>query len=330
MRLSKPTLAPNPSIVLRLGCHDNCFGGARPQLVRDMGARRGQTDTVLDRASPVPLYFQLAQNMETAIRSGRLSSGSHLDNELELARQLGVSRPTVRRAIGLLANKGLVIRRHGIGTLVVPVRVRRPVRLSSLYDDLKESGQAPATRLLAIETVPAPGEVAIALQLNRGTRVLHFERLRLATDQPIALMVNFLPIALEELVSEDALKTTGLYRLLRQGGIHLRLASQSIGARSARPREARLLKVPTGAPLLTMQRISYDDAGQPVEYGSHVYPAERYSFEMSVVADSRTCPSPPPSCWPVSPRSARPIPQPCGRRWPNGGAGLSCKSLPPS
>jgi DNA-binding GntR family transcriptional regulator len=101
-------------------------------------------------------------------------------------------------------------------------------------------------------------------------------------------MVNFLPMALSELVTEDGLRNTGLYRLLRQGGIRLRLASQTIGARSARPREARLLKVPTGAPLLSMQRISYDDAGQPVEYGSHVYPAERYSFEMSVVADSRT------------------------------------------
>jgi len=249
---------------------------------------RGQGGGLLDKASPVPLYYQLAQNMETAIRSGRLSSGSHLDNEIELARQLGVSRPTVRRAIGLLANRGLVIRRHGIGTLVVPVRVRRPVRLSSLYDDLKESGQAPSTRLLAFEQVPAPAEVANALKLSRRTRVLHFERLRLATNQPIALMVNFLPVALEHFVNEDALKTTGLYRLLRQGGIHLRLASQTIGARSAGPREAWQLNVPTGAPLLTMQRISYDDAGQPVEYGSHVYPAERYSFEMSVVADSRT------------------------------------------
>src|ERR1700730_16376534 len=151
-----------------------------------MGARRGQTDTVLDRASPVPLYFQLAQNMETAIRSGRLSSGSHLDNELELARQLGVSRPTVRRAIGLLANKGLVIRRHGIGTLVVPVRVRRPVRLSSLYDDLKESGQTPDTRLLAIETVPAPAEVATALQLSTGTRVVHLARVRLVAGRASA------------------------------------------------------------------------------------------------------------------------------------------------
>src|SRR5260370_2218774 len=258
-----------------------------------MGSRRGRTEAVLDGEGPVPLYCQLAQSMERDIGSGRLSSGSHLDNEIELARQLGVSRPTVRRAIGLLANRGLVIRRHGIGTLVVPVRVRRPVRLSSLYDDLKESGQAPTTRLLAFEHVPAPAGVANALKLSRGTRVLHFERLRLATDQPIALMGNFLPVALEELVTEAGLKTTGLYRLIRQGGIHLRLASQTIGARSARRREARLLKVPAGAPLLTMQRISYDDAGQPVEYRSHVFPAGRYSFVKSVLAHSRSEPLPP-------------------------------------
>jgi DNA-binding GntR family transcriptional regulator len=101
-------------------------------------------------------------------------------------------------------------------------------------------------------------------------------------------MRNFVPLALEEVVTDEGLKSTGLYQLLRQNGIHLRLASQTIGARSAQRREARLLKVPAGAPLLSMRRISYDDAGQPVEYGSHVYPAERYSFEMSVVADSRT------------------------------------------
>jgi DNA-binding GntR family transcriptional regulator len=253
-----------------------------------MAGQRGLKNAVLDRLSPVPLYYQLAQNMETAIRSGRLSSGSHLDNEIELARQLGVSRPTVRRAIAVLANRGLVIRRHGIGTLVMPVRVRRSVRLSSLYDDLAEAGQTPSTRLLAFETAPAPAEVANSLKLTRGTRVLHFERLRLASHQPIALMRNFLPLSLKEIVTEESLQTTGLYRVLRENGIHLRLASQTIGARSSQPREARLLKVPADSPLLTMRRISYDDAGQPVEYGSHVYPAERYSFEMSVVAESRT------------------------------------------
>src|SRR2546428_4272925 len=251
-----------------------------------MGARRGRTDAVLDRESPVPLYYQLAQNMETAIRSGRLSSGSHLEKEIGLARQLRVSRPTVRRAIALLANRGLVIRRHGIGTLVVPVRVRRPVRLSSLYDDLQEAGQAPSTRLLAYEIVPAPSEVGGSLHLSRGTRVLHFERLRLASDQPIALMRNFVPLSLEEVVTEEGLKSAGLYQLLRQNGIHLRLASQTIGARNAQRREARLLKVPAGAPLLTMRRISYNDAGQAVEHGSAAYPAQPYSFQMAVLADS--------------------------------------------
>src|SRR5438132_12704146 len=178
-----------------------------------MGAGRGLRDAVLDRTSPVPLYYQLAQSLETAIRSGRLSSGSHLDNELELARQLRISRPTVRRAIAVLANRGLVIRRHGIGTLVVPVKIRRPVRLSSRYDDLTQAGQAPTTRLLAYEVVPAPLDVANSLQLSRGTRVLHFERLRLATRQPISLMRNFLPLALKEVVTEEGLKLTGLYRL---------------------------------------------------------------------------------------------------------------------
>ena len=253
-----------------------------------MGALKGLSAALLDRASPVPLYSQLAESLESAIRSGTLTSGAHLDNEIELARRLRVSRPTVRRAISVLANRGLVIRRHGIGTLVVPVQVRRPVRLSSLYDDLLEAEQEPSTRLLAYELVPAAGEIAAGLRLAEGSKVLHFERLRLASGKPVALMRNFLPVAFREPVSEENLRTTGLYRLLRQAGVQLRLASQTIGACSAQPREARLLKVARGAALLSMRRISYDDAGRPVEYGSHVYPAERYSFEMSVVADSRT------------------------------------------
>jgi DNA-binding GntR family transcriptional regulator len=69
------------------------------------------------------------------------------------------------------------------------------VRLSSLYDDLAEAGQAPTTQLLAFETAPAPTEVASSLHLSRGTRVLHFERLRLASGEPIALMRNFLPLS---------------------------------------------------------------------------------------------------------------------------------------
>lgn len=240
---------------------------------------------MLDRASPVPLYYQLAQTMEHAIHTGQLSSGTHLENELELARQLGVSRPTVRRAIGYLAGRGLLIRRRGIGTLVVPVRIRRPVRLTSLFDDLVEAGQAPRTELLKFDSRPAPPDVAEALHLPEGTWVQYVERLRFAADQPIALMRNYLPVEIRGL-TERGLAESGLYRLMRAGGTQLRLASQAIGARVARRAEARLLAVSPGAALLTMRRIAYDDTGRAVEYGDHVYPAERYAFEMSLVADS--------------------------------------------
>lgn len=242
-------------------------------------------DAVLDRASPVPLYYQLAQSLERAIHAGDLTSGSHLDNELDLARQLGVSRPTVRRAIGYLANKGLLIRRRGIGTLVVPVKVRRPIRLTSLYDDLAEAGQRPRTRVLRLDTIPAPPEVALELRLPEGTPVLRIDRLRFAGAEPVALMRNYVPAEVASM-SAQALEETGLYRLLKSNGIQLRLATQTISARKANRREAKMLAVSAGAPLLTMRRIAYDDAGRAVEYGTHSYPAARYSFEMSLVADS--------------------------------------------
>lgn len=242
-----------------------------------------------DRASPVPLYYQVAQSLEHAIQAGRLSSGSHLDNELELARQLGVSRPTVRRAIGFLAGKGVLIRRRGIGTLVVPVRIQRPLRLTSLYDDLIAAGQKPKTKVLRLDSVASPPDVAADLRIRTGAPVLKLERLRFAGREPIALMRNFLPIEIEG-VSEEALESTGLYRLLEAAGIHLRLASQAIGARKADRREARLLEIAAGAPVLTMRRIAYDDTGRAVDLGSHIYPAERYSFEMSLVAEPGTSP----------------------------------------
>src|SRR5215213_1255481 len=105
----------------------------------------------LDHSSPVPLYYQAARALEKAIEVGRLPRGSKLESELDLAEQLGISRPTMRVAIKQLVDKGLLIRRRGLGTTIAPKPVRRAVALTSLYDDLKESGQEPKTRVLVLE-----------------------------------------------------------------------------------------------------------------------------------------------------------------------------------
>jgi GntR family transcriptional regulator len=236
----------------------------------------------LDHASPVPLYYQAARVLEEAIEDGRLPRGSKLDNELDLAERLGISRPTMRAALKQLVDKGLLVRRRGIGTMVAPKPVRRAFALTSLFDDLREAGREPRTRVLALEEASCPPEIAEHLGLGPAARVLRFERLRVAGSDPIALMLNVVPIDLLE-IKKDDLERTGLYELFRESGIAPHVATQRIGARKAGAGEAELLEVEPGDPVLTMTRVAYDTNGRPIEYGSHRYPAESYWFEMMLV-----------------------------------------------
>jgi DNA-binding GntR family transcriptional regulator len=238
----------------------------------------------IDRGSPVPLYHQLSQQLEAAIEQGTLPPGTLLGNEIDLAGRLGLSRPTVRQALKALVDKGLLVRRRGVGTQVVHTRVRRPLRLSSLYEDLEAAGRRPATRVLDVALVPAPADAAAALGVAEGATVRRVERLRLAHGEPLAYLRNWLPPRVLDDITREALEATGLYRVLRAAGTTLHSAHQSIGARAASAEEAALLAEPAGAPLLSMQRTAYDDTGRAVEYGAHLYRASRYSFRIDLLA----------------------------------------------
>ncbi len=235
----------------------------------------------IDRSSPVPLYFQLAQHLEAEIRSGSLPVGTRLENEVALARELGLSRPTVRAAFGYLAERGMVARKRGYGTVVTREKLNRDVQLTSLHDDLIRAGQKPATKVLRNEVAVASESVAAALELPEGSLVICLERIRFADGEPIALMHNFLPAALVRL-NDEALETHGLYEILRASGIALTSATQRMSAKNALAAEARLLDEPRGAALLTMERTVLDDRDQPVEFGQHVYRASRYSLGTSL------------------------------------------------
>jgi DNA-binding GntR family transcriptional regulator len=235
----------------------------------------------VDRSSPVPLYFQVAQHLEHMIESGELPMGTRLENETDLADQLGLSRPTMRRAIEYLVGRGLLVRKRGIGTQVVHAKVTREVGLTSLYDDLAKTGRDPSTKVVSFRTEAAPDTLAAQLGIVAGTPVYVLERLRYADAEPLALMRNHIPVYLVRLTPED-LETQGLYNVLRGCGITLRIAKQAIGARAATAAEARALGETKGAPLLTMERSAYDDQGRAVEHGHHLYRASRYSFDLTL------------------------------------------------
>ncbi|WLP89805.1 GntR family transcriptional regulator [Gordonia sp. NB41Y] len=242
-------------------------------------ARQLQVD--LDRSTPVPLYHQLAQGIEAAIIRGDLAPGDRLENELDLAKRLRLSRPTIRQAIQELVDKGVVVRKRGVGTQVVLSPVNRSVELTSLFDDLSSAGMYPTTQLLEYRRSVADEELRSDLGLAAGAEVVTIRRLRSAGGEPLAVMTNHLPADICPPAGE--LEDGGLYKGLRARGVHIRLARQVIGAKAAEPDEAAMLETEVGSPLLTMQRTAFDDAGKVVEVGRHAYRADRYFFETTVV-----------------------------------------------
>jgi DNA-binding GntR family transcriptional regulator len=241
-----------------------------------------EVDLDLDRTSPVPLYQQLADQLERVIRTGAIEPGAEIGNEIRLAERLGVSRPTIRQAILHLVEKGLLVRRRGIGTHVVDAPVARTLRLTSLFDDLAATNQRPRTALLALDLVAAPAEVATVLGVAVDEPVIHLLRLRFAADQPLAIMENFLPADFLDPTAVD-LGRIGLYQALRGRGILLKGATQRIGARAGTDEECRLLGEPVNSPMLTIDRITHDSNARVVEYASHLYRASRYEYAMTLV-----------------------------------------------
>jgi DNA-binding GntR family transcriptional regulator len=193
-----------------------------------------------------------------------------------------VSRPTIRQALRHLVERGLLVRRRGIGTHVVDAPVARPLRLTSLFDDLTAADQRPRTVVLTRDSVPAPDQVADILGLAVGEPVIHLLRLRFAADEPLAIMENYLPGDLVDRTAVD-LTSTGLSGALRGRGVSLTVATQRVGARAGTEHECRLLGEPVNSPMLTIERITHDDNARVVEYASHLYRASRYEYAMTLV-----------------------------------------------
>ncbi|WP_181770845.1 GntR family transcriptional regulator [Amycolatopsis pittospori] len=238
-------------------------------------------EIVVDPGSPEPLYSQVARQLRAAIEDGRLPTGARLDNEVDLASRLHLSRPTIRQAIQSLVNEGLLVRKRGVGTQVVRTKVARPLRLSSLFDDLNELGDKPETVVLINRVDPAGEDAVERLETPGLTRVRRLKRVRSTGGEPLAIMNNQLPDGIID-PDDDELRDRGLYQLLRSAGVRLHAAHQNVGARLATEEDAELLGEKPGAALLTMERTTYDDTGRVVEYGWHVYRASRYSFNLSL------------------------------------------------
>ena len=239
---------------------------------------------VVDRASPVPLYHQLAEQWANAITDGTLKPGEPFENELALVARLRLSRPTVRRALDELVHQGLLVRRRGVGTHVASQVVRRHPTLTSLYEELSRSGRRPRTQVLTLQSSRPDRAVAQAMDLDADQPLVYLERLRFSEGRPLVILRSWLAPRFSDLSAED-LTNHGLYEVLARRGVTAAVARQRAAARIATSRERRLLDLPRTSAVLSVIWLSHDGQGEAIEYGEHSYRGDQYVLDNTLHSD---------------------------------------------
>ncbi|HEX4228914.1 MAG TPA: GntR family transcriptional regulator [Bryobacteraceae bacterium] len=241
----------------------------------------------LDKELPVPLYHQLKCALITAIESGEWQSGQQLPNEGKLAETFGVSKVTVRQALRDLSDVGYVRREQGRGTFVSrPKLGQGPRELSSFSEEMRRHHLTASSRILERFETGATERVSEALQIPFGEQVFVLKRLRLADAEPMAVQTAHIPVKLVPGLVEADLENASLYELL-----HSRYRLQPFSARetySAIPVDlmrSELLRVPPGAPVLAVERVTYLATGKPFEFVQSLIRGDRYSIILELEAN---------------------------------------------
>lgn len=229
-----------------------------------------------------PLYEWLAETLRQEISQGIYKPGDALPTEHELMRKYNLSSTTVRRAVHDLVREGWIYRRAGKGTFVKRSKLEeRLVRLTSFAEEMRNRNITPHFNLVRAEAVPAPCEVAAALQVPENQPVYLIERVQLANDESIALACGYWQYDAGKRLSELDLDSISLYEALEETfNVLLIEADESISAAVADGRCARALGIPRQSPLLVRRRISYTMEMHPVEYTVTYYRADRYEYKI--------------------------------------------------
>lgn len=216
------------------------------------------------------------------IISGRLSDGDKLPTEQRIAESHGVSRVTVRRALDVLADAGLIKRRAGSGTTVcvTGMQQRTAMNFNTLMPQLVEMGQKTKARLLSFSYERSPNYVTRAMKWKTPQVVQVATRIRLIDEIPFSHLTTYVPANIAKNYSENDLSTQPLFSLLERSGIQIINAHQTVSATLADPEVALAIGVAVGSALLSLDRIVRDEDGNGVEFLSALYRPDMFRLEM--------------------------------------------------
>ncbi len=226
-------------------------------------------DIVLDKNTPIPLYYQLKEIIKEKIESGELKPGDVLPSERELSQVHQISRPTIRQALKELVNEGLLHREKGKGTFVSEPKINYGFiqKLTTFYDDMKDKGYVTRTRVVNLEVIKARKAVAKRLKLNEDEKIIYISRIRSINNETVVSVENYIPYNLcPELIRED-LTDKSLYRLLSEKyGLTAYKAEVTLEPLVATEHDSETLNIELGAPIHFMQNLTYNKENIIIDY----------------------------------------------------------------
>jgi len=239
---------------------------------------------------PLPKYHQIYLVLREQLHDGKFAQG--VPSELALMQQFSVARVTVRRALAQLAQEGLISREPGRGTRALPPlsavkntemgSKSQRAQLTGLLENLVTMGLRTTVKVLSVERLSAPEEVAMALQLNADDWVQKAQRVRHTKEGPLSHITTWVPDAIAQNFGRKELAQKPILMLLEESGVKVGRAEQSISAKLADSSMAQHLDVAIGSALLAVKRLIYDTEDRPIQWLHGLYRPDRYEYHMQL------------------------------------------------
>jgi GntR family transcriptional regulator len=256
------------------------------EAAEDLAGGRWRDGQRMDRRSRVPYYVQLKEFLQERIQAGHWLPGQRLPSEAVLCDEFDVSRTVVRQALADLVHEGIVVREQGKGSFVAQPKISEALvqRLTGFYEDMADRGLQPTSRVLRQDVVSASPALARFLEVEAKAELIVIDRLRFVKGEPLVLVTTYIPRAFCPALLGIDLTHRSLYDVLRlDAGLEIARGRRWIEAVAATARQAALLRVAKGAPLIRLESVSYLSDGRPVEYYDAIHRSDRARFQVDLV-----------------------------------------------
>lgn len=244
---------------------------------------RGVRRKLIDKNSPVPIYYQIREALANEITAGEYPPGSPIPSERELSERFRVSRMTVRQATRMLVGEGLCYRRRGMGIYVAEKKYPSETQAFMGFTNMvRLRGLAPSSKVLECRWIQADESLAGMLELDVGARVAYIKRIRYASGEPLGIETSHVPEACHPRLLDHDFETESLYHVMELYGIHPSHAKDTLYPSFLDREEAQILGLKPRTLAIRRRRIAYVVDWTPVEMTLSVYHPDKFTFEFDL------------------------------------------------